>query len=373
MNNVVALVNLHNNKGLGLLTNNRPFASTTFLGRYAFIDFALSNITNSGIDQICIMIKDKSRSVIKHLGGNKIYLRNSKTGYNSLFINEKGLLNPEFNTDINNIKENDWFLYDKNVEYVIVVPVHYLINIDYNEVIKEHKKSNRRLSVLSAEITDCSNKSYSKTRQFVVDQLGDIQKVARLNGKEKKANISLQTYVFNKDLLKEMMLNAENISEVYNINDLVAYYATYKEKVHVINFKGEYRRLISLKDYYDTSMYFLNSEDAFNKLFKPDWPIYTTTHSTRPVLYGKKSDVKNSLIANGCKINGTVKNSILSRNVVIEEGAKVIDSIIFTNTVIKKGVTIKNAVVDKHCVLENKKNIEGTKDDPLYIHQGAKL
>lgn len=373
MNNVVALLNLHNDRGLGLLTENRPLGSTPFLGRYALMDFALSNITNSGIDQIGILIKDHSRSIIKHLGGDSVYLRNPKTGFEQFFLNEKGLLNPDFNTDIHNIMENDWFLFDKNVEYVIVVPVHYLIDVDYNEVIKEHKASNRRLSILTAEISDCKKETYSKTRSFTIDALGDIQKVSRINGKENKATISLQTYIFNKDLLKEMIMNSDSLSEIYNLNDLVAHYALYKEKVHAINFKGRFRRLVSLKDYYDTSMFFLNDEEEFNNLFKDNWPIYTQSKSSRPVLYGKNCEVSNSLISNGCKINGTVKNSILSRKVKVEEGAVVEDCIIFTNTTIKKGVKLKNCVIDKHCIFENKKVVKGSKEKPLYIHQGAKL
>ena len=120
MNNVVALIDLHNTTNLGELTKNRPIASTTFLGRYAFIDFTLSNISNSGIDEIGILVQDHSRSIIKHLGGKNTYLRNPKTGFQSIFLNERGLLNPEFNTDINNILENDWFLYDNAVKYIIV-------------------------------------------------------------------------------------------------------------------------------------------------------------------------------------------------------------------------------------------------------------
>ena len=87
MNNVVALINLHGNANLGLLTKQRPIASTTLLGRYAFIDFALSNLTNSGIDEIGILIQDHSRSIIKHLGGKNTYLKNPKTGFQNLFLN----------------------------------------------------------------------------------------------------------------------------------------------------------------------------------------------------------------------------------------------------------------------------------------------
>lgn len=374
MNNVVALVNLHSQVNLGLLTKNRPMASTTFLGRYASIDFALSNLTNSGIDEIGILIQDHSRSIIKHLGGKNTYLKNPKTGFQNLFLNEKGLLNPQLNTDIHNIKENDWFLYDKNVKYVIICPVHFLGNVDYNEVMNEHIKSNRQMSCLVANVSNADDPSLYRAIKCTVDPIGDIQKFEINEGRIKKATICLETYVFNADYLREMLKKADDISELFSINDLVNYLSTYIEKVNAIEYKNEFKRLASLNDYYNVTMECIDSYKKMdNILFPKDWPIYTLTHDTRPVLYGEKCKVSDSLIANGCTIDGTVKHSVLSRDVVIEEGAIVEDSILFTNTIVKKGVHIKNCVVDKHCVFENKKEVGGTKNEPLYIPQGARI
>ncbi len=374
MNNVVALINLHGNANLGLLTKQRPIASTTFLGRYAFIDFALSNLTNSGIDEIGILIQDHSRSIIKHLGGKNTYLKNPKTGFQNLFLNERGLLNPQLNTDIHNIKENDWFLYDTNVKYVLICPVNYLGYIDYNEVIEEHIKSNRQMSCIVANVNNADDQSLYRAIKCTVDPIGDVQKFETNDGRNKKATICLETYIFNADYLKEMLRKADDISELFTINELVKYLSTYIEKVNAIEFKGVFRRIASLSDYFNISMACIDNQDKIEDiLFPKDWPVYTLTHDTRPVLYGEKCDVKESLIANGCTINGTVKHSVLSRDVVIEEGAIVENSVLFTNTVVKKGVHLKNCVVDKHCVFENKKEVSGTKDEPLYIPQGARI
>jgi len=374
MNNVVALIDLHNTTNLGELTKNRPIASTTFLGRYAFIDFTLSNISNSGIDEIGILVQDHSRSIIKHLGGKNTYLRNPKTGFQSIFLNERGLLNPEFNTDINNILENDWFLYDNAVKYIIVCPVHYLMHIDYNEVMKEHIQSNRRVSAVVTAVTNADDPSLFRAEKCTVDPIGDIQKFEVNEGTNKNATICLQTYVFNVDFLREILAKSNSISAMFNINDLVQYLGTYIEKINAIEFKGYFRRLASLNDYYNTSMEYLNCGDDFlHNLFIEDWPIYTLTHNSRPVLYGEKAEVESSLVANGCTVDGTVKNSILSRDVVIEEGATVEDSIIFTNTHIGKGVHLKNCVVDKHCIFKIKREVFGTKEKPIYIPQGEHI
>ena len=135
LHKVLALIDLHNPNNLGLLTENRLEAVTTFLGRYTFIDFMLSNCTNSEIDNIAILCKEKSRSVAKHISRDSIYLKNSKTGFLKILNSETNISNPLFNSDVNNVKENDYILYDNDSEYVIVAPVYFILNIDFNDII----------------------------------------------------------------------------------------------------------------------------------------------------------------------------------------------------------------------------------------------
>ncbi len=372
MKNVIALVNLHNSGELGVLTKSRPMASTTFLGRYTFIDFALSNLTNSGIDNIGILLKDHSRSIIKHLGSDSTYLKNPKTGFQSIFINEYGLTNPPFNTDIKNIKENDWFLYDKNAKYVIVVPIQFVTKIDFNNVIEEHINSNKLVSVLYRKTTE-AKKYFLNCDKVTIDALGNIQKFDKNEGKSDEAYISLETYIFNADYLRELLTKIDDISSMFTLKDLIHFVCLYKEKIHAIEYKGYCRYFSSLSDYFNYSFELLDDDKTIEEFFTDDWIYYTTTHNTTPVLYGEKADVSNSFLANGCKINGKVKHSILARNVVVEEGASVENSIIFTDTVIHSGMHLKNVIVDKHCNIKNKSEIIGEDNDPIYIPQGANI
>lgn len=372
MRDVIALVNLHNSTELRPLTNSRPLASTTFLGRFTFIDFALSNLTNSGIDNIGILVKNHSRSIIKHLGSETTYLKNPKTGFQSLFINEYGLTNPGFNTDINNIKENDWFLYDTNAKYIIVVPVQFVYKVDFNEIIKEHIKSQRMVSLVYRE-TKKADTRFLNCDKITVDVLGNVQKIINNVGDKQKAYISLETYIFNVDYLRELLKKSENISSMFTLRDLIHYICNFEQKIHAIKYEGYCRYFGSLKDYYDFSFELLDTSKFKTSLFTNGWKYYTTTHNTSPTIYGLNCDVNNSSLANGCVIDGTVKHSILARNVTVEEGAEVENCIIFTHTIIKSGVKIKNAIVDKHCTIENKKEISGTSLNPLFIPQGAKI
>ncbi len=374
MKNVAALINLHSSPELGLLTEKRPMASTTFLGRYAFIDFTISNLTNSGIDDIGIMIKDHSRSIIKHIRNDNTYLKNTKTGFINYMINETGIHNPLYNTDLNNIRENDYLLYDNDIKYVIICPLGILMKANYAEILEEHIKSGKPFSCVYSEVKH-AGRDFFGLNKLTVNALGNIQKVEPIDPKDEKVYAGLRTYICNKDALKDILEKIKNISNVFTLEDLIIYVQRFGGlEFHGIEFKGMVKYLNSLKKYYEISME-LKDIISENKcpFLSDDWTIYTCTHDTRPVLYGLNCEVSDSLVANGCTINGKVKGSILARNIVVEEGASVEDSIIFSDCVIKKGVHLKNVVADKLCIFANKTEIHGDKNEIIYVPQGEKL
>lgn len=374
MKNVVALINLHDSPELGILTEKRPAASTTVLGRYAFIDFALSNLTNSGIDDIGIMIKDHFRSVVKHLTNNNTYLKNSKTGFFNLMINEDGLRNPFFNTDINNIRANDYFLYDPSSKYVIIIPIGFVTRIDYSKVLEEHIASGKSISCVYSPVKN-AGKDFLGLKKYTINALGNVQKVEDIAPKDDEVYLGLRTFIFNKDVLKDFLAKTRVFSKAYTISDMMNYIQKYGDTtVHAIRNDNPVRYVNSLEKYYNVSMKLkdLLGNDS-SHFFDKNWRIYTRTHDTRPVLYGQKAEVKDSLVANGCTIYGKVNNSILARNVVVEEGASVKNSIIFTDCVIKSGVHLDGVVADKLCTFANKVEVKSKDGSLIYVPQGDNL
>lgn len=373
MKRVLALVNLHDSQDLGLLTEKRPLASTTFLGRYAFIDCVLSNLSSSGIDNVGIMIKDQSRSIIKHIGNNNAYLKNTKTGIINMLINEEGLHNSFFNTDLNNILSNDYFLYDSDAKYILIVPAGVVYQADYKEIIEEHIKFGKKVSVLYKRSKDAGDKFFGLNK-ITINALKNVQKVEKIETKDDEALVGMRTYVINKDTLKEFLNRSKKLSHVYTIEELLTYLQKYTDtEIHAIEFKGEVAYPHSLKNYYDLSMNFKN---LFNELVEQKndlaWKIFTRTHDTRPVLYGENCEVSDSLISNGCNIDGKVKNSILGRNVVVEEGAVVENSILFSDVTVKKGIHLNGVVADKLVTFLTKEEV-GDKKDIVYIPQGESI
>ena len=373
MKNVVALIDLHTSPELDLITEKRPLASTPILGRFAFIDFTLSNLTNSGIDDIGILIKNYSRSVIKHIGNENTYLKNSKTGFLNFMINEKGIHNPIYNTNLNNIKENDYFLYDKNCKYILIVPVGFMIKVDYNKLINEHIKSGKSLSVVYSKVKN-AGKNYLGLNKITTDSLSTVQKVEKVQADDNECYIGLQTYIVNKDFFLEALKRSNNISSSITIFDLFMKHLHLVEGINAIEYKGFFKYFNSIKSYFD---YSLENKDLIyednNPIFSNDWKFYTRTHDTCPAQYSESADVKDSIISNGCNIAGKVYGSLLSRNVIVEEGAIVENCIIFSECVIKKGIHLKNVIADKLCTFASKEEVFGTKDEPLYIPQGEIL
>lgn len=371
MNDVVALIDLYSKCGLDLLTKDRPLASTTFLGRYAFIDFSLSNLSNSGIDNIGILVKDHPNSINKHILNPNAYLSNPKTGFLSLFINEKGILNPAFNTDLNNIKENDYFLYDDKTQYVVITDPSFIKKVDYRTILEEHKNSGRLVSLVYTHVEDGTE--FHNASKFVIDSLGDIQKTY-ISNEAKEADVSLNTLIINKAFLKELLELSNTISVSYSISELLEYCGRFVTKIHAIKFDGFVRHVSSLSSYFTTSMEFVKNPEIFSYfLMDPEWSFYTTTHNSRPVIYGPHSKVTSSIVANGATINGVVKNSIISRDVTIEEGAVVENCILFTHSVVKAGVHLKNVVCDKRVVFKSKNLVEGSEEHPLYFPRGVNV
>lgn len=365
MNNVLAIIDLHNDGKLNFNDYQSETASTTFMGRYSFIDSVLSNLTNSGIDDIAILVKNHFRSISKHIGNDSTYLRNTKTGFLNILINEKNLSNDAFNTDVNNLKENDYIFYDSSNKYVLVCPIKFICNINYQKVIEEHIKSNRIVSVVYAPST--TPKDYIGCDHLTIDSLNGVQKFEKISGDEETVNVSLATYVINLKFMKDLIMKADKISALFSLEDVFKYISQYIEHLNCIRFDGYFRKFSNLKDYYKNSFEVLDNRKFYDELIKDNITYLTSSHNSQPVSYGAEADVKNSLIANGCIINGTCHHSILARDILIEEGATVENCILFTHTIVKSGVHLKNLVANKRCVFKTQKEVFGDENDPLYI------
>lgn len=371
MARVIGIVDLHNEPSLGELTANRPLGTVTFLGRYGLIDFALSNLSNSGINIIPILVDSGIGYLRSHIRDGNIWINNTKVGFIRLIMNEKMVNNPIFNTDVNNIIENKGIFDEINCDYVIVTNAHFLYSFDFNYLIHAIQHNNADIMMLYSPRND-ADKDYLNAYSLKLDG-NRVVDIKRHNGMTKFADISLGTYIFKARVLQEMIKNSHDISALYSLRDLVNYAVRNRTyNVQGYKFDGYVAPVLSFESYVKQSFKLLDYETR-RKLFLPDWPIYTTSHNTPPALYLENAEVKNSFIANGSIIDGKVENSILSRDVIVEKGAEVKNSIIFTHTRIGEKVKLTYVVSDKRVVVRETKSLKGSKEEMIAIPQGAKL
>lgn len=366
MANVVGLINLHTDISLKGLTERRPVASVSFLGRYGIIDFVLSNFSNSNIDKVGILVKEKPRSLLKHIGSGNTWNFNSKKGGISLLYDEKYANSTMYNHDINNMLENIAFLEKSTADYVVISPAHIITTMDFSDVVEAHEKSGCDVTVVYKKIKN-ENETFigSDFLKIKDKQVVDFE----LNkGNRKDRSISLETYVINRKALIKMLNKAQKVSVFYDLRDTLNYLKD-EMKINAYEYKGFAMCIDSYAAYFKTSLEFLDI-DVSTQAFKSNWPIFTNTNDTPPSKYLKDAEVKSSYIANGVFIDGAVENSILGRNVKIGKGAVVKNSILFSGSSVEAGAHLENVIMDKDSKVKHVKELLGDPTDPLYVKEG---
>lgn len=370
MKNVFGIINFHNGPNVSPLTDNRPLGSTSFLGRYAFCDFALSSLCNSGISQVGLLVKDYPRSILKHLGTMDSWVANTKIGFTRLMYNEPAHLGQMPNTDVNNLLENDTVLYDSSAQYLVFFPAHLVLPIDLRPVLEHHIANGNQITVVTSYQRNVATHWMDST--IITKKPDGTLETERNHGQFKGQQlVSLGIYIINRTTLLDLIHRYALDHPGLALRDLI--FTAHKEGVHrcsFYNYDGFVRNPDSFLHYFEDSLDMLDKKN-FDQVFHRDFPIYTLTHDTPPAIYGKEAEVHDSYISNGSSIEGCVEGSIIARNVVVEKEAIVRNSIIFSSVRIKQGAIIENALIDKYSIIERDHVVRGKKKAPVYIPQGA--
>ncbi|MCF0112244.1 MAG: glucose-1-phosphate adenylyltransferase subunit GlgD [Erysipelotrichaceae bacterium] len=353
------------------LMDYRPISAISFLGRYRMIDFVISNMTNSGIENIKVFVKKQPRSLIEQLGTGRHYNINSKRGGLQILYGETDdMTSGIYNHDVSAYKANKEFIEDAKQEYVIIAPGYMVYSINFEEVLKAHKESHADVTVVYKSI-DTANENFFGCTTLELDDAKRITGTAVNMGRYKNRNVSLDTYVMTRKLFLDLVDEASRISSLYMFRDILR---DCVEPLNVVGYayKGYCACINSLPAYYNASMELIDHKVA-KDLFKPGWPIYTRTNDSVPAYYGEDAKVTNCLIANGCRIEGELENCVLGRGVTVKKGCKIKNAVILPETYIGEDTTIEYAVVDKKVVVKSVKEIKGTETAPAYIKRRDRI
>lgn len=363
MDKILGIVNLHTESNFGNLTQRKNIETTSFLGRYYFIDFVLSRFTNCNINSIEILVKNKPTSLFKHLSlGAKEWSVNTQIGGINLMYNELESKKNYLNTDFNTLLANKKYLHNYNQAFVVVAPCDIISQIDYQKMMEEHILSGKSITIA---YKNCADELDKFTGVDKVTLSEDGTKLKYLKKDDTNPNVYMETFIMHRSKLIEILDNFDPDDEIPTLKEVISYIARL-EDINVYEYKGFMRYFRTVENYIEYSLEMLN-KDKYDLLFDENNPIYTREYNTTPTIYGKSSKVNRCYITNGCKINGSISNSILGRNVIVEEGAIVNNSIIFSNAHIKANSVIEDAIIENGSVVKEKTKIKGNIKKPAYI------
>lgn len=348
------------------LASHRSVAAIPFGGRYRLVDFPLSNMVNSGIDKMCIITKSNYQSLMEHVGSGKDWDLSRKKGGILIFppyaLGENHGL---FQGRLDALKRVLDYISSSKEKYVIMSDCDIIYNINYKDVINYHEEKNSDITAVYSKINiDKSNSIHKILYEFDDSKRADDILVYPItNGVH---NVGLNTWVMNKDFLESIIYDAiaRNYKD-FSIDVLAK--KVHSLKIYGYEYTGYFAHIDSLQSYYDNSLGLLNMKNQQSLFYSQTGPIYTKTKDSAPTKYCSDANVKNSLLASGCVIEGTVENSIIFRGVTIGKNAVIKNSIIMQHGVIEEGAKLDSIITDTYARVTKDRVLLGYSSCPFFI------
>lgn len=362
MKTMMGLINLEHERHLFQeLSYFRSSASIPFAGRYRLIDFPLSNMGNSKIEEVAIFARNKYRSLMDHLGTGESWDLDRRNG--GLFI-----LPPDWN-DPSDISRGDLRFFHNNrdyfkrskSDYVLISGSQFITNTDYLDAFDYHLDREADVTLISTQV-DGLAAEHELCFRINLDEEG---RVVELTNDKKNHKLFTGVYIISKKLLMDL------------VDDCIARHQGHlfvhgiKEKLSELNVQiyenKDYGVFVnSIESYYRHNMYLL-SEDKYRALFFKKPYIRTKIGNQPPAEYKDDALTKSSILANGCVIDGTVENSILFRGVIVEKGATIKNSIIMQRCKIEADVHLENVILDKDVRIVSNQQLIGSAEKPYVV------
>lgn len=347
----------------GELCKKRAVHMLPFAGRYRLIDFALSNMVNHGIRRISLYTGEKIGPTLGHIGDGEPWELNRR-------LNGLSIFPPRF--EGNKTCKSDIFQfhfsedYYKNVkeEYIFIMQPNVLANIDLNLPFEYFIKSNADITAFYTKEENEGERHINRAK-LILDDNRELRKIGVNLGMDMNFNKFLHMGFIKKEVFLNIIRQAMETGEEYYFEKyLIKTFKNYKVNAYeVTNYVEEIR---DINSYYRANMNLLN-ERNFEELFYKHGTIFTKSNDEPPTFYSEESKIKNSLIANGCSIEGIVENSIVFRGAKVGKNAIVKDSILMEKSYIKEGARIENSIIDKGGILEEGMRIVGARSNPYVI------
>lgn len=349
------------------ISRQRTMGSVPFGGRYRMIDFALSNMVNAGITTVGLVTKSNYQSLIDHIGSGKDWDLARKDGGVVLLPPYSDENEGVVNTRLEGLKGCTGFLKRRKEQYVVLSDSDGVARLNLQKIIAYHEEKHADITVVTHYQNVVETPYYMV---FDADETGRVNEVKINPAPVGKDNVYINVMIINREYLLNLVTEA--IARGYtsfgrdiltkNVDSL---------KIYAYNFTGYYAGMDSMAAYYSRNMELLD-KDVRDELFGAR-DVYTKVRDSAPSKYSDGASVKNSLISDGCKIEGEVVNSILFRGVQVAKGAVVKNCIIMQDGYIGEKATLNCVVADKNVVIRDRMNLSGCPQQPYVIKKGTML
>ena len=346
------------------LVAERTMASIPFAGRYRMIDFTLSNMANSGVDNVSIIVRKNYHSLMDHLGSGREWdLTRKRGGLNIIppFAERSIKL---YSGRVDALASVLSWLSAQKERYVILSDSNIAMNFNFNKLLEAHIESGADVTMVynRSEIHDgARNDNYT----IRIDANGRVTELLSNDYRPGMQNLSMNLYIIERESLIQLVRDAAVRGLVYFERDILARNLSLLN-VKAFEYTGYAARIADMKSYFDENMRLLQPGNV-DKLFDSANPIYTKIRDDNPTRYLEGSKVKNCLVADGCVIEGTVENSVLFRGCTIKKGAVVKNSVLMQDTIVEENCSVDYVVTDKNVHITTGKQLCGTDSFPVFV------
>ncbi len=351
------------------LTAKRSMASIPFGGRYRLIDFSLSNLVNAGVTKVGILTKANYQSLMDHLGSGKPWDLDRKNG--GMFIlppystNAAGI----YRGHVDALAGAMTFLKKSIGEYVVMCDANVVGNIDIEDMLEKHINSGADVSF--AYKYDNLPQNHEDTMILDIDDNSFINGIEVAKTMEDKVNFGLDVCIIKREKLIELVCDADKMRYTSLVVDV---FMQKVDELKMYAYKVDtFAQVIDSYDNYVKISNMLLEKENRKELFNRKRPIHTKVKDDMPTRYGVDAKTENSFIADGCVIEGTVKNSILFRGVKVAAGAVVENCIVMQGGVIGENCLVQNVTMDKGAEITAGVKISGTDDRYIFVSKDRKI
>lgn len=336
---------------LSVLAQERTKPAIPFAGKYRIIDFTLSNCVNSGIHKVDVLTQYQPLSLAEHIGiGTPWGLAAPVRGIRLLqpyLAREEG--RDWYKGTADAVYQNLQYIEEQNKELVLVLSGDHIYKMNYSWMLEYHEAKQADVTIA---ITLMPDEVLQQFGTILMDSEGKVTGFQEKTKQPKSNFVSMGVYLFKKDILQQWLQeDAHSLTSQHDFGRNIFPRMLNKNKIYAYHFEGYWRDIGTVSSYWQSNMDMIDMSPG-GYLSDAGWPIRTSEEESPPAIISESANVINSIISNGCVIEGHVEHSILSPGVIISEGAVVKDSIILANSVVGSYSIVDYSVLDKEVVVE---------------------